>query len=309
MRLLLPAQILVAALVFAALAFLAPSAAATGWRVAFLTICGPMIGAVLMLAIARLTGADWPAFEPIALATPILLAGAIGIGLSQVASPAPSHLARWQGPIAVGMRSLVAAGAVAWTGRRIAAHTGITWVAIGLALYAVVVTVVGSDWMLGGAPGHAVSAVGMILFVEEIGGACALVLLLGWGQERFRRDMGKMLAACGLGLSYLVFMDYLVLWYGDLPSRVGWYAVRSAPPMVAIALSALGAGLVVPIAAQALIGGDRGLRIAGGFSAIGLLLLNLWWTDAGWRAFIAAVAAGWLLASIAVFVPRGISRG
>ena len=158
--------------------------------------------------------------------------------------------------------------------------------------------------MLGGDPGHSVSAIGMILSVEQIGGACALVLVLGWGDKRFLHDMGKMLAACGLGLSYLVFMDFLILWYGDLPSRIGWYTVRSTLPMELLAGAALVLGLFVPIGAQALIGGRQGQRIAGVSALIALALLNLWWTHAGLLGFVAACFAGWLIAVAAILMQR-----
>lgn len=297
-------QLVIAAVGVVVLLILAPVAAATGWRVAFLTVGGPILGAVLMLAIAVLTGARWPAFAPIAAAAPIVVIAAIGIGVVQLAAPPPAHLGFWQQPIAVGIRAVVAAAVIAWLGARVARGAGVTLVAIGLAIYTALVTLIGSDWMLGGDPGHSVSAIGMILFVEQIGGACALVLVLGWGDERFLHDMGKMLAACGLGLSYLVFMDFLILWYGDLPSRIGWYTVRSTLPMELIAGASLVLGLFVPIGAQALIGGRDGQRIAGASALVALALLNLWWTHAGLIGFVAACVAGWLIAAAAILVAR-----
>ena len=298
------AQLVIAAIGVVALVILAPLAAATGWRVAFLTVGAPIIGAVLMLVIAVLTGARWPAFEPLAAAAPIVALAAIGIGVIQLAAPPPAHLGVWQQPIAVGIRAVVAAAAIAWLGARIGRGASVTVVAIGLAIYTALVTPIGSDWMLGGDPGHSVSAIGMILFVEQIGGACAVMLVLGWGDERFLRDMGKMLAACGLGLSYLVFMDFLILWYGDLPSRIGWYTVRSTLPMELLAGAALVLGLFVPIGAQALVGGRDGQRIGGASALLALALLNLWWTHAGLLAFVAACFAGWLIAVAGILLQR-----
>ena len=78
--------------------------AAIGWRLAFVTAGAPFAGAVLMLLIAQLVGARWGWFAPLAAASPILALAAIGIGVVQLAAPAPAHLGLWQQPVAVGIR-------------------------------------------------------------------------------------------------------------------------------------------------------------------------------------------------------------
>ncbi|MGN6375217.1 MAG: hypothetical protein ACTHMG_06650 [Sphingomonas sp.] len=284
--------LLVAAIGFVVILVVAPEAAATGWRLAFVTAAAPFAGAVVMLMIARLTGSDWSPLEPFALAAPVLALAAIGIGLIQLAAQPPAHLGLWQQPIVVGLRAVIAAGALAWVGTRVVRGVSVTFAAIALALYAIVSTVIGTDWLLGGSPGHAVSSVGMILFTQEMGAACAVMLLVGWGAPRFRSDMGKLLVAAGVGLSYLVFMDFLILWYGDLPSKIGWYVDRASVIYDIVVALALLFGMFGPIAAQALIGGRRGQRLAGASALVGLVLIDLWWVKAGIVALIAAVLAG-----------------
>lgn len=302
--------LVVAAIGFVVIAVLAPVAAATGWRLAFVTAAAPVAGAVLILLIARVTGANWPWFAPLAAAAPLLVIGAIGIGVIQLAVPPPAHLGLWQQPIAVGIRAALAAGALAWVGARLVRGASVTFAAVALAIYAIVSTAIGSDWLLGGAPGHAVSAIGMMLATQEIGAACAVVLLLDWGDERFRRDMGKLLVAAGLGLSYMIFMDFLILWYGDLPSKIGWYVDRTTPLLDVVVGLALVCGLFVPVAAQALIGGRNGQRIAGGSALVGLVLIDLWWIDAGMLALLAALCAGVMLAvGVALLIERRRAHG
>jgi hypothetical protein len=282
----------VAIIGFVVIAILAPVAAATGWRLAFVTATAPFAGGVLMLMIARLTGASWNPFEPLAAAAPVLVLAAIGIGIIQIAAPSPADLGPWQQPFAVGIRAVIAAGALAWAGERMLRGASVTFAAVAMTIYAVVSTAIGSDWLLGGVPGHSVSAIGMMIFTQEMGAACALVLLLGWGGERFRRDMGMLLIAAGLGLSYMIFMDFLILWYGDLPSRIGWYVDRATVLYDVIVALALLCGLFVPIAAQALIGGRQGQRVAGASALFGLVLIDLWWVEAGLLALLAAIFAG-----------------
>ena len=287
---------------FVVIAVVAPIAAATGWRLAAVTAGAPIAGAVLMLLIARLTGAHWDWFVPLAAAAPVLLIAALGIGVIQIATPPSAHLGVWQQPLAVGIRAVLATATLSWAGIKLARGASVTFAAVALTIYAIVSTAIGSDWLLGGAPGHAVSAIGMMLATQEIGAACAVVLALGWGDEKFRRDMGKLLVAAGLGLSYMIFMDFLILWYGDLPSKIVWYVDRATSLLNVIVALALVCGLFMPIAAQALIGGRRGKRIAGASALIGLMLIDLWWVDAGVLAVIAGCCVGVAIAASGVIL-------
>jgi hypothetical protein len=265
---------------------------------------------VLLLLIARLVGAQWDAFDPLAAAAPLLVIGAAGIGVVQIASPAPEHLGAWQSPLFVGIRAVLATAALAWAGMRVRSGASATFAGIALTLYAVVSTAIGSDWLLGSSPGHSVSAIGMMIATQEIGGACAFVLIAGWGSARFRRDMGMLLIAAGLGLSYMIFMDYLIIWYGDLPAKVGWYTARATPLLDVIVAVALICGLFVPIGAQWLLGGRSGQRVAGASALVGLTLIDLWWVGAGLLAVVAAFcAAVMLLTAGAITVTRRRTHG
>lgn len=270
---------------------------AAAWRIAFLTLAAPVMGSVLMTAIARLTGARWAALSPVARFAPLLALAAL-FGLAQVADRPPEHLELWLSWWAVGLRGLVAGALFAWAAARLASGAGETFAGVTLALYAALVTPIASDWMLGQNPGHPVSAIGMMLFVESIGGAAALALALGRGPLPFRRDMARLLVAAALGLAYLAFMDFLIIWFGNLPSRVGFYVARGTPGMAALAAVALTAGVAAPIALLTLIEGERGRRLAGMSGLAGLLLFNSWWVAGGVAGsvlaalIVAAAAAG-----------------
>lgn len=294
--------LVLAAIGFVVILMVAPVAAATGWRLAFVTAGAPIAGAVVMLLIARLVGADWPWFAPLAAAMPVLVIGAVGIGIIQLAAPPPAHLGLWQQPVAVGVRAILATGGLAWVGARLRRGASVTFAAVALAIYAIVSTAMGSDWLLGGAPGHAVSAIGMMIATQEIGAACAVVLLFGWGDERFRRDMGNLLVAAALGLSYMIYMDFLILWYGDVPAKISWYVERATPLLDVVVGLALVCGLFAPIAARAWIGGRAGQRIAGASALLGLVLIDMWWVHAGPLAVLAGCCAGVAIAASGVLL-------
>lgn len=270
---------------------------ADAWRIAFLTAAAPLTGSVLLLAIRRLTGARWEGIAGPVPALPALVAGGVLVGLAQAGHEAPEHLGLWMSWWAVGLRGAIVGAGLAWAGTRLGAGDGTSAAAIVLAVYTLLATPVASDWMLGQVPGHPVSAIGMMLTVEAVGGAAALLLTTGAGTVATRRDMAQLMIAAALGLAYLAFMDYLIVWYGNLPSRVGFYLDRSTPAMVALVWAALLVGLAAPIAFLALIDGERGRRAAGAAGLAGLLLFNAWWVAGGPTAVLLGVLLTCLLAA------------
>ena len=259
-------------------------ALAAAWRIAFLTASAPVIGAVLLAAIARVTGARWAAIDQPPIAMRLVIVGAALIGIAQIATPLPPHLALWMNPAFVGARAVIAAGLLAVAGARLRDGGSVTGAAITLAIYAALVTPIATDWMLGGVPGHAVSAIGMMLFVEQIAGACALTLVLARGDDRFRADMSKLMVAAALGLGYLAYMDYLILWFGNLPAKIGFYVVRDGLAGGVMVWSALLLGLVAPVAL--LMRGRQ--RLAGASVLVALFVFNGWWIGGGALALVLA---------------------
>ena len=264
---------------------------AAGWRIAFLTLSAPVIGAVTLLAIGRLTGARWEVLGAVARPAPLLiLAGAV-MGLAQLAHPPPPHLVVWLAWWAVALRGALAGLLVAWAGAWLRRGASETVAGVVLAVYAVVVTPIAGDWMLGHVPGYSVSAIGMMIFVEGVAAAAATSLVMGRGSAAFRWDMAKLMVAAALGLAYLAFMDFLIVWFGNLPSRVGFHLDRSTPTMAVSVWTALVAGLAAPIAVLSLVGGDKGLRLAGVFTLAALFLFNVRWVGGGLIAALLAATA------------------
>ena len=283
---------------------------ADGWRIAFLTAAAPLVGSVLLLTIARLTGARWNGIEGAVPLLPALAVGGVLLGLAQFGHAPPDHLRLWMSWWAVGLRGGIAGALIAYAGFRLRGGAGVNLAAATVAGYTVLVTPVAADWMLGQVPGHPVSAIGMMLTVEAIGAAAALLLVAGRGPVPTRGDMARLMIAAALGLAYLSFMDYLIVWYGNLPSRVGFYLERGTPAMVALVWAALLIGLAAPVGLLSLVEGERGRRAAGVAVLIGLLLFNGWWVGGGLAALLlGAVLTGLLGAGGWAFVRREAARG
>lgn len=261
-------------------------ALAAAWRIAFLAVGTPIMGAVLLLAIARVTGADWWPFDPLAAKVGRLIPVAALLGLCALPNPAPAHLALWMSWWGIGLRALIATTALALASARLRSGADVTLAAIILAVTALLITPIASDWMLSQAPGHPVSAIGMMLFTQSLAGATAFALAAELGSVEFRRDMARLMIAAVLGLGYLAYMDYLIVWYGNLPSRVGFYAERSAPAQGFLVCAALAAGILAPIGLLWQSRARWSERMAGLGVLAALFLFDAWWIGGGVLALL-----------------------
>jgi hypothetical protein len=249
---------------------------ASAVRILFLVASAPVMGSALLTLIAVLTGADWPAGRRAGSWLPVVAIGAVVMGVVQIATPPPPHLALWLHPVAVAARAVAVPAALWLAIGRLGAGRSPTSAGITLALYAVVVTPIASDWMLGQVPSHTVSAAGMMLVCQQVAAATALPLAFGWGGERERQDLAKLMVAAGLGLGYLIFMDYLIVWFGNLPAHVGFYSERGG----LAAIAALLLGWAVPIALLAT-GAPRLRRHAGVAVLAASFVADAWWVGGG----------------------------
>jgi hypothetical protein len=286
------------------LAILAPQAAADGWRAAFLLLSAPPIGAVALLLIARVVGADWDAaLMPLLRAVPWLGVLAIPVVVGQAAFHWPAdHLHLWLSPPAFALRSAIALLFWAWTARALACRSSVPAGPLLLA-HGLVVSVMGYDWLLGVAPAQPNSAAPMILAVMQIGGAAAFACATGSGTPAQRRDLAYLLIACALGLAYLLYIDFVIVWFGNLPEHVGWYVAREAPLPMLLPGAALMLGLLAPILLVGVRRSDPARRRAGLLALVALGLVAVW---------IAAGPVGWwgLAAALAgILLSGGLARG
>lgn len=301
MAAILIAPVGIAALV--ALAMINSSAVADGWRAAFLLLSAPPIGAVALLLIARVVGADWDAaLRPLLRPLPWLCLLVIPVVIGQGLFHWPDgHLRLWLSPLAFAVRSLLAMGFWWWTAGAI--QRGTTRSGPLLFAHGLVVSVMGYDWLLGVAPAQPESEAPMILATMQIGGAAALACAARLGTRAQRRDLAYLLIACALGIAYFLFVDFVIVWFGNLPDHVGWYAARFELPAVMLPGLALLLGLFAPILLVGLGWSDAARGWAGRSALLALGLIAVW---------IVAGPCGWIglataLAVVAAIV--GVVRG
>ena len=292
-----PISLLLALAGAAALAVLAivdPRSAADGWRAGFLLLSAPAIGAVALLLIARVVGADWDAaLMPILAGLPWLGFLAIPVVIGQALFHYPDgHLHLWLSPIAFTVRSVLAL--LFWGGAaRALCRKTVTQPGPLLLLHGLVVSVMGYDWLLGVAPAQPESVAPMVLAVMQIGGAAALACAAGLGTAFQRRDLAYLLVACGLGLSYFLYIDFVIVWFGNLPAHVSWYVDRRILPIALLPGLATALGLFAPILLVGLGRSDRARGWAGRSALVALGLVAVWIVagPGGWIGLSAALGA------------------
>ena len=300
------------AVALAASAVAAPAAAARGWLIAFLYCSGPLIGAVVLRLIGRLTGGTWPqapGLERQAAAAPWLPAlGAPVLALAGLIYPwahagAPAQLRAYLswGPFAA--RGLVVLGGWSLIAALPPRLSGKPFAAGALAFYGLSIGFAAVDFSLSTLPGWMTSAAGMALAVHQLTGALAVALLTGTADARQERDLSGLLVATLLADAYFALMTYLVAWYGDQAPQTLWYRLRADPGWSALLTAALMLGDGAPLLLLAV--GRRRLgagaaRGAGALALIGLALQALWsgLPQLGMAALVPAVAASALVAGL-----------
>ncbi|TPI44416.1 hypothetical protein FJ414_01470 [Mesorhizobium sp. B3-1-6] len=111
--------------------------------------------------------------------------------------------------------------------------------ALGLILHALAVSVFAIDWMLSIEPEFTSTIYALCEASAEVVGAFALAILvlaarravevIPGGEEdvALSEDLANMQLGFLLTWIYLVFMQWVVVWGGDLPDEIGWYIIRA----------------------------------------------------------------------------------
>lgn len=224
---------LLASVGWLALLAVSPEGAFDGWLLAFVVVGSPLIGAVVLMLINRLTGGRWlapvsavagasPAI--VLLALPMLASVALVFPWARVGGGSP-----WLNTVAFTLRGGL--GAVAYAvlavvlrqGRVDAPRAG-----VALTLHGVLVTLLAVDWLFSLRPGWASGAAGLNMAAQQLASGAAVAALVAHraGEDGAAVDLRLLAFGSAASVAYLAFMDYLIAWYGDLPTQVAWYAPR-----------------------------------------------------------------------------------
>ncbi len=245
-----------AVLATAALGWAAPGAVPAAYRFAVLACLGPALGSLFFVLIHRMTGGQWglrlaPFLEAgvrllpwIWIATlPLLL----GPGLAEPAHP------RYSGRIALAARSVGYAAVffllsrATLRARRSARPEAWAWLGpAGLIVLVFMVHLLAVDWIFPLQPHWTATGFPLVWMIGQAAAGLALALAsaLLFGADpaaegpegrSFGLDWGNLLLASIAMWTYVAFVQFLLIWAGNLPREISWYVRRSAGAWPAVA--------------------------------------------------------------------------
>lgn len=173
--------------------------------------------------------------------------------------------------------------------------------AIGLIVHGIAVTVFAIDWMLSIEPDFYSTIYAMLEASAEVVGACALALAVlaagraietmpgGEDDTALGEDVANMLFGFMLIWAYLSFMQWLIIWAGDLPEEIHWYILRGQHGWQYLLWLLIALQFVVPFAGFLNRSVKRSHR---GLLGLGALVLAGHFADVLWRIRPALSATG-----------------
>ncbi len=281
----------------AATAFVSPRDAAAGWLIAFIAVSAVPLGSLVLLMIHRLTGGRWGdalqptlqhavvtvpwlglLFVPVIVSLPVLYPW-----MSAPATIAPD-VARFylNAPLFIGrsIGAFVGWGVLAVMLSR-GTRFGLLPAGLGLLFHAVMMSLVSIDWILSVEAPFISTSFGATVVAVQMLSALAFAALAAPENvdEGAWRDLGALILAFSLGVTYLNFMSVLVIWYGDLPDRVAWFILRIGKPWLSCAVAAFLFASLVPalLLLLARVRQSRvGLRWVAASILAGVTLFDVW---------------------------------
>jgi hypothetical protein len=307
-------------------AVIAPRTAAAGWLVGFAFWSEVAVGSLLLMMIHRLTGGRWgevlrPVIDAMAAAIPLLLVLIVPVFIAIPAlypwfhgagDTKPDVLSHYLNTPFFVIRSLIvlaAWGVLALLLPRLAGPRGQLIAALGLAFYCLTIGPIAFDWFLSLAPPFVSSSFGASVAVTQLIAALAFALVAAPppADESALADLGGLLLAFVLGITYIDFMVVLVIWYGDVPATTRWFVARMDLSWRALAWAAFTLAAVIPILSLFLARVRQGrgaLRAVGASALLGVvcydayLVLPPFGAAALVPAVLSIVAIGLLLVAL-----------
>jgi len=161
------------------------------------------------------------------------------------------------------------------------------WAGIFVPVFALTFTVAASDWLLSLEPHWSSTLFAVYVFAGMfVQGIAALTLATVALQAKgllddeaigaSLHDLGKLLFAFSTFWAYLWVCQYLLIWYGNIPDEVGFYAVRTSEAWLPVFLANLAVNWILPFT---ILLSARAKRTPGILAGVSVLLLCGRWLD------------------------------
>jgi hypothetical protein len=191
--------------------------------------------------------------------------------------------------------------------------------AVGIILIGVTFAFASFDWLMTLEPNASLAVYAPYYFAGASVGALALLAVIAGVAMRatdhtvVSRDVldavGKLLLSFVLLWTYLAYVQYLIIWIGDLPTEIGWVAARTRNGWQSIALVLIIGNCILPTLALLL---PVARRNAIPMIVIGAVLLTMHFLDVFWLVtparFPRAAVPGWIeLAALVAIIGLALS--
>jgi hypothetical protein len=179
-----------------------------------------------------------------------------------------------------------------------------TYAMAGIAVHLLIVTFLPADWVLTIPPGSVSAGFGLGFGIEQMFAALAFVAVLApQAPGRPNRDLAGIMLTTLLGTVYFFYMAFIITWYGNIPAKVHWYAVRAGDGWALEMLAAFVVGAALPFLAilnPAVRREPPLLRIVGAFVLTGIALHIVWMIVPAFGVIIIvpAILAGLVMALV-----------
>jgi len=220
-------------------------------------------GSFVLLLILSIAGGRWeatarPVLTPLALAMPLLALAMLPILFSL------PHLYEWAGEGVATKREAVKTTYLNGTGfvlRAVAillVWSALAWFAaltrpgpflasLGIIIYVITLFFASVDWIMSIEAEWASTAYPALVAVSQIAGALAFMgIAQGLGEGKAETDIAELLIAAVLGVTYLAFIQALVMWSGNIPDDVRFYVDRFHAGWAAPLTTTFVIGAVIP---------------------------------------------------------------
>ncbi len=253
---------------------------------AWLLFLGLALGGMANLMLHNLTGGPWglavrPTF--IAAARLVPLAALLGI------------------PVLIGMRHLfpiaesgwfsapffVARSVVyllVWSGFALFVRASVAGSAIGLIVYVFTMSLAATDWIASLVPQWYSTGFGLVVAIGQMLGAMALAVAnVGFraraSQRQMFNDLGNLLLMYVMTWAYLAFMQFLIMWVGNLPREIAWYVPRLQTGWVALGVILVVFHFFAPLAILLFRSAKRSALFLGTLAAglLGVHVIDVYW--------------------------------
>ncbi|VWX47354.1 hypothetical protein [Novosphingobium sp. 9U] len=248
-----------------ACAFLSARGALTGWLAAAVAFQSLPLTGLFLLAMMRLIRGEWepmlrPVCEAAARLWPFAAASFVPVLLGLEAiydwereAPLSAFQGAWLGYVQYGVRTTIRFIAFALIARyQVGRQASQAASVAALILLLMGTSLTSVDWLMSLDPRFHSSGFGLQMLSIEIAAGFTVLLivrLLTAPEPQELGLLGGLLLTLLLLWAYFQFMPYLILWSGNLPEGVKWYAVRSHGGWTAatVALGACGLGPILAL--------------------------------------------------------------